>query len=295
VDTNEATFAAAFPMSDVAFYAGWYTEKVSGPFTWKAAQFMPGAFAYHLHSFSAAKLRTPTEHWAGPMLARGAAATVGYVAEPYLVGTLDVGAFAVRWVQGGFSYGEAVYAAIPVLSWQTVVVGDPLYRPFRRHPPEAPLGVRFQELHGELSSKTNAMLEWSHVQVAHLAAKAAAGVDQSELLSYVRNQAEELQSPVLAERQAELLLASGRIRPAIEAYQRSLRWGGSEGQRLRIMLALGPLLEAYTRDEDALTVYDQLLEAYPDYPGRTNIQNQAATIARRLGRDESVQRLMETP
>jgi hypothetical protein len=32
----------------------------------------------------------------------------------------------------GFSLIEAAYASIPVVSWQAVVLGDPLYRPFLR-------------------------------------------------------------------------------------------------------------------------------------------------------------------
>jgi uncharacterized protein (TIGR03790 family) len=49
VDQNPGTFPAGFPMSHIAFYAGWYTETVSGPFVDPTVEFMPGAFAYHLH------------------------------------------------------------------------------------------------------------------------------------------------------------------------------------------------------------------------------------------------------
>jgi len=293
VDTNEATFSAAFPMSDIAFYAGWYEAEVSGPFTWRAAKFMPGAFAYHLHSFSAGNLRTSERHWVGPVLARGAAASVGYVAEPYLAGTLDVGAFAARWIHGGFSYGEAVYAALPALSWQTTIIGDPLYRPFGRTPRSAPLGARFQELHMRLSSSTNAWLEWSHLQIINLATKEAAGVARADLLRYVEETAQAIESSVLAERQAELLIRSGQIASAIEAYRRSLKWGGSKGQRLRVMLALGKLLEADADDAEALAVYRQLLETYADYPDEAEVRRTVVEVANRLGKTEEVKRLEE--
>src|SRR5215471_15564732 len=46
VDENADTFPAGFPMSQIALYAGWYTEHVSGPFTLAKVEFMPGAFAY---------------------------------------------------------------------------------------------------------------------------------------------------------------------------------------------------------------------------------------------------------
>ena len=58
VDKNPATFPADFPMSQIAIYCGWYDGNVSGPFALPKVEFMPGAFAYHLHSFSAATLRS---------------------------------------------------------------------------------------------------------------------------------------------------------------------------------------------------------------------------------------------
>src|SRR2546422_4372969 len=113
---------------------------------------MPGAIAYHLHSFSAATIRSRTAHWVGPLLDKGATATVGSVEEPYLGGTLDVPAFFGRLIALGFSFGEAAYGAMNVLSWQTTVVGDPLYRPF---------GKDAAELHKELLNRKNPLVEWS--------------------------------------------------------------------------------------------------------------------------------------
>src|SRR5262245_19905178 len=87
------TFPASFPMSQIAFYAGWYDGQVSGPFTRPKVEFMTGAVAYHLHSFSAHILRTSDQYWVGPLLAKGATATMGYVEEPYLEGTETVAIF----------------------------------------------------------------------------------------------------------------------------------------------------------------------------------------------------------
>src|SRR2546427_4781864 len=53
LDELAGTFTPGHPMSDVALYAGWYDAAVSGPFTLPSFTFMPGAFAYHLYSFSA--------------------------------------------------------------------------------------------------------------------------------------------------------------------------------------------------------------------------------------------------
>jgi len=49
---------------------GWYDSGVTGPFYRASVEFLPGAFAYHLHSFSAANLRSASENWVGPLLAR---------------------------------------------------------------------------------------------------------------------------------------------------------------------------------------------------------------------------------
>ena len=106
VDKKPETFPRSFPMSQIGFYFGWYDGNISGPFTWGETEFMPGAFAYHLHSFSADSVRSATQNWVGPLLARGVTATMGCVYEPYLGGTPDVGTFAVRWLHNRFSFAE---------------------------------------------------------------------------------------------------------------------------------------------------------------------------------------------
>src|ERR1041385_911103 len=107
VDTNSATFPASFPMSQIAIYAGWYAENACGPFALPNVEFMPGAFAYHLHSYSALTIRSATQRWVGPFLAKGATITMGSVDEPYLAGTPDVSIFLPRLIFQGFTFGEA--------------------------------------------------------------------------------------------------------------------------------------------------------------------------------------------
>ena len=102
VDDKPETFSTDFPMSQIAIYCGWYDVDVSGPFALPRVEFMPGAFAYHLHSFSAATLRSETQNWCGPLLAKGATCTMGCVYEPYLTGTPNVAAFLARWLADRF-------------------------------------------------------------------------------------------------------------------------------------------------------------------------------------------------
>jgi len=62
-------------------------------------------------------------------LARGAAATLGNVYEPYLQFTSHLNIFNDRLLHG-FTFAESAYSSIDVLSWMSVMVGDPLYRPY---------------------------------------------------------------------------------------------------------------------------------------------------------------------
>jgi len=132
VDHDPKVYPENLPWRDVAIYGGWYTEKATGPFMRDAVPpiFTRGAVAYHLHSYSAATLRSTTEHWCGPLLARGAAATMGCVYEPYLDLTPHWDIFIDRLLNGA-SFIEAAYASEKALSWMTTFVGDPLYTPFK--------------------------------------------------------------------------------------------------------------------------------------------------------------------
>jgi uncharacterized protein (TIGR03790 family) len=138
-DTLPELFPADYPMAHVAMYLGWYSGGVEGPMARDDFQFLPGAIAVHIHSFSAGSLRDAHEFWAAPLLAHGAAATLGNVYEPFLDLTPHLDVFTDR-LRNGFTFAESAYAAEPALSWMTTFVGDPLYRPFQvlaDEPPES--------------------------------------------------------------------------------------------------------------------------------------------------------------
>jgi uncharacterized protein (TIGR03790 family) len=110
------------------WYFGWYADDLAGPMALPGFRFPPGAIVLHIHSFSARTLRSPTAGWCGPLVARGVTATFGNVFEPYLQLTLQPH-LLLRALRDGRTLGDAAYYALPALSWQTVVIGDPLYRP----------------------------------------------------------------------------------------------------------------------------------------------------------------------
>jgi uncharacterized protein (TIGR03790 family) len=128
-DDAPEIFPNNYPMTDCALYYGWYAGTVSGPFTQADFQFVPGAIAVHIHSFSAATLHDEKANWAGPLVTKGAAATLGNVYEPYLQLTAHLNVFNDRLIHG-FTFAESAYMAMPTVSWMSVMIGDPLYRPY---------------------------------------------------------------------------------------------------------------------------------------------------------------------
>jgi len=132
-DRFDDTFPTHYPMHDAALYFGWYDHNVSGPFLNPRFTLRRGAVAVHIHSFSAAQIHNPAQNWAAPILAAGAAATLGNVNEPYLHLSHHLDIFHDRLLRG-FTLVEAAWMAMPCTSWQGLVIGDPLYRPYANFP-----------------------------------------------------------------------------------------------------------------------------------------------------------------
>ena len=130
VDRAPTTFDPAARFDAPVLYFGWYTGNLTGPFAREGFVFPPGAVALHIYSFSASTLHSASTGWCGPLVARGVAATVGNVFEPYLQFTHRPN-LLLRALSQGQTFGDAAYYALPALSWQAVAIGDPLYRPFQ--------------------------------------------------------------------------------------------------------------------------------------------------------------------
>jgi len=128
-DRFDETFPKNYPMTDAAIYYGWYERNVNGPFLNPSFQFRRGAIALHIHSYSAEQLTDPHKNWSSALLLRGATATVGNVYEPFLHLSHNYDILHNRLLRG-WTLAEASSAAMMAHSWQGVVFGDPLYRPF---------------------------------------------------------------------------------------------------------------------------------------------------------------------
>ena len=116
---------AACPQT--AIYCGWYSlEKYVDAF-----DFIDGAIGYHISSLEAVDLRDPNSgQWCPAMLADGITATMGAVSEPYLHSFPEPKEFFLELFNGRCLV-EAYYYTKPFNSWQMVLIGDPLYTPFK--------------------------------------------------------------------------------------------------------------------------------------------------------------------
>lgn len=280
MDTNPPTFRAGFPMSQIAFYAGWYDEHVSGPLAQPEVEFMPGAFAYHLHSWSAVSLRTTNRNWAGPLLAKGVTATMGCVSEPYLAGTPDVGVVISRLVYPGWSYGEAACAGQGFLSWMTTVVGDPLYRPFGRN---------LDQLHADLERRGSPYAEWAYLRLIDI--NLASGRPPGQIVSVLETLPLAKKSSLLAEKLGDLYALLGKPASAAFEYGRALDLLTSPLQRVRLRLTLGEKLTALDRLPEAWDDYEKLLQEMPGYPDPQAIHRLQLPLAQKLDRAADVRRL----
>jgi len=285
VDTNEAILPVSFPLSHVAFYAGWYAENIGGALARPAPEFMPGAFAYHLHSFAAADLRSVQRHWVGPLLQRGVTITMGPVYEPYLGGTPDITVFVSRLVLQGFSFGEAAWACQPALSWQMTMIGDPLYRPFGRSP---------SALHAELEARSSPLVAWSHLRLVNL--NLARGAPVADMVAYLENCPVTRDSAVLTEKLAELYDLQGKPHSAALTWQRALKLSPSPQQRYRILLLLAERFKALEQWGDAYETCRALLQDYADQVDKSALYRELAALATRLDKPDEArlyQKLLE--
>jgi len=209
-----------YPITDAALYFGWYADTVSGAFLDPLMRFRPGAVAVHIHSFSAATLRDPKAGWCAPLLERGAAATLGNVYEPYLTLTAQLDLFQDR-LAAGFSFGEAAYASLRGLSWMSVVVGDPLYRPY----------AAWQHLDG-----ANDKSVWARYRNVVLAADGNLINASAELMKLATQTGNSMPLEALAAAQAD----AGRMGQAMDSINQALELEAKPTPRFRFGQAANP-------------------------------------------------------
>jgi uncharacterized protein (TIGR03790 family) len=110
--------------------------------------FAPGALAAMFVSTDARTFKEPPDTWSigrwtdtrtfyegspqsltGDLIREGATGVAGHVAEPFLDAAIRPQVLFPAYFSG-YNLAESFYLAMPYLSWQTVIIGDPLCSPF---------------------------------------------------------------------------------------------------------------------------------------------------------------------
>lgn len=243
IDRFPAVWSKAFPMEDAAVYMGWYTDRCVGPFMEEHFRFKPGAVAYHLHSYSARVLRSPDRYWTGPLVSRGASATMGCVNEPYLAFTPQLDVFSDRLCRGN-SFGESAYMSMSALSWQVTVVGDPHYRPFR-------FSLDEQIAHMEEDKRPE--LEWGYLRKVNILYRSG---QSQEAFEFCMEKAQQLNSLVLYEKLAQLHEGRHEFDEALATYKDVVERAATACTAVRSGRKALLMLRRLDRDKEAYDLED---------------------------------------
>lgn len=129
IDSQEKLFQPG-ECPEAALYCGWYSlAHYMDAFTWAR-----GAVGFHIASSECSTLKNKgSQVWCKVMLEKGVAATLGPVAEPYLQAFAIPDIFFGLLVEGRFTLVECYALSNPFWSWQMVLIGDPLYSPFKNN------------------------------------------------------------------------------------------------------------------------------------------------------------------
>ena len=269
-DDKEAVLPVTDPCNQVAVYLGWYSPGAIGPWITPPGRFVPGAIAYHLHSFSASTVRNSKGHWVGPLIANGADATMGMVYEPYLALTPHEDIFMRRLLQGGY-FVEAAYAAERALSWMLTVVGDPLYRPFR-----VPLDTAL----AQAGTPRTAHDDWLLVQKVRL--EIAAGQVGSDAASIRHALDVPGAGPVVQEALGDMLAGLAQkeaVSQAEDAYEKAIAGAHEPIDRIRVGMKLAQLYTQHGEEARAQSELDGLRSLYPDDARRFGIADTMVPVS----------------
>jgi len=143
----EATRAVAATSGRVLGYFSWGSNDPANQRRDMGLQFGNGAIGGTFVSTDGRTFREPDAAWRpaiagsptggqsliGDLIREGITGVSGHVAEPYLDAIVRPQVLFPAYLSG-FNLAEAFYLAMPYLSWQDIVIGDPLCAPFRRTP-----------------------------------------------------------------------------------------------------------------------------------------------------------------
>jgi uncharacterized protein (TIGR03790 family) len=194
----ESTAEAVRDVNPVLGYYSWGSSDPRNRTRAPSIGFAPGAIAATFVSTDARTFREPPSAWVptgntlagagafagsphsliGDLIRAGVTGVAGQVSEPYLESVVRPDVLFAAYL-AGFNLIESFYLALPHLSWQSIVVGDPLCAPFPRTAP-APA-----DLDPEVDAQTTLPAFFSARRVRDTASEAG-GIPEGAVLATVR-------------------------------------------------------------------------------------------------------------
>lgn len=264
----ETTREVASVLGPVIGYYSWGSNDPANRLRRTGLQFVPGAIAGTFVSTDGRTFNEPPPDWtpassrvlgygsqslAADLIREGITGVAAHVSEPLLDATIRPQILFPAYFSG-FNLGESYYLAMPFLSWQTVIVGDPLVRPFPREP------LTQEQIHqgmDEASERPTLFTErW-------LARRAASGLNPEALKVILRIDARAARDDRTEEE--SLLQEAIRLEPKMTAAH----------------LRLATIYEGRSAWDDAVEHYRAVVAAEPNHVAALN--NLAYILAERLG------------
>ena len=254
----DSSSTAVRDIKSVLGYYSWGSSDPQNRVRKSGMAFVPGAIAATFVSTDARTFREPPADWIptgntlsgagtfggsphsliGDLIREGVTGVAGQVSEPYLESVVRPDVLFPAYLSG-FNLIESFYLALPHLSWQSIVVGDPLCTPFPRPAPPA------ADLDPEVDAQTTlpSFFSGRRIQLA---------TDQNREMPAVA---------VTAWVKANAMLLRDDRPGAISALEETVKLT-PKSVAPRTMLAV--LYEGANRFDDASAQYKQILELEPN-------------------------------
>jgi uncharacterized protein (TIGR03790 family) len=313
--TLETTRAIASVAGPVIGYYSWGSNDPANQRRHLDLQFVNGAIAGTFVSTDGRTFDEPPPDWkpsdpsgrgpgfggsfqslTGDLVRDGITGVSGHVAEPYLDATIRPQILFPAYL-AGFNLAESFYLGMPFLSWQTIIVGDPLCRPFPHRivpdeelhkglDPETELPALFAERRLAILSRGGLNLE-----ALKLSLKADVQVSRGN-----QSEAEKLWAraadlePRLTAAQLQLAMsleARGAYEEAADRYRRAIAESPQNATALNNLAYL--LAERVHMPKDALPIAQRASRISSD----PNIADTLAWVYHLLGDDRSAAPLVE--
>jgi uncharacterized protein (TIGR03790 family) len=266
----EATVNPARDVSSVLGYYSWGSNDPRNRVRTLGMGFVPGALATTFVSTDARTFHEPPTGWlpsedanrdkwfagsaqslSGDLIREGATGVAGQVSEPFLQSAVRPDLLFTAYLSGA-NLAEAFYAALPHLSWESVVVGDPLCAPFRQTSAakgDIDAGVDAETLLPTLFSKRR-------------------------LASLTRRWSAASESALKLTMKGDVLLGRGDVAAARAAYEEAT---AQSPQIAPAQFALGVFLDSTNQVDAAIERYRQVLTYQPT--NATALNNLAYRLA----------------